>query len=127
MSKKLILEYLQKNTLDLMEKYKEITEIHYMPKPARILIIAKKDFEPPRISYQGKDFKVEVAVNEHYEEPEVTGESPELTEWKLRHKVKPQGVVDNVVDVSASPDKAHDRKAYEAWRQRHSGIKTKEE
>jgi len=126
MSKKLILEYLQKHALEIIEKYPEIVKVTYMPKPPRILIVATKDFEPPKLSYKDKDFKVEVAVNEHYQEPEVTGEDPNLTEWKKRNQVRPQGVVDNVVDVSVSPDKAKDRDAFEAWRQRHSQVKIEE-
>ena len=126
MSKQLILEYLQKHALELIENNPEIVEASYAPKPSRILIVATKDFEPPQISYKGKDFKVEVAVNEFYEKPEVAGEDPDLKEWKERHKVKPQGVVDNVVDVSVSSDKARNREAYEAWKQRHSKVKVHE-
>ena len=127
MSKQLILEYLQAHALELIEKYPEIVEASFAPKPSRILIVATKDFEPPTISYKGKDLKVEVAVNEYYQEPEVTGEDPNLTEWKKRNQIKPQGVVDKVIDVSVSPDKAKSRDAFEAWRQRHSQVKKIEE
>jgi hypothetical protein len=128
--KKLVLDFLQKNSWELRKNIKGVTDIRFEDDPPRVVfaVVSPEVKVPAPLEHNGVEIAVELEVRAAIS----TGTIPlgeDGSEGEIFHRsiagegAKALGIKDALGPHSATSESVKKREAYEAWIKRHPGVK----
>jgi hypothetical protein len=100
--KKTILEFIQKESLALMESIPELVRLELGTKPVGLVLVCMSPIEPPALSFDGKNLPVRVVVESDVAKV-VEPKDPNYEAWLKRHPKIDNNVIHTPEKITEVP------------------------